>query len=109
LLAQGDLIGTCHSNGHKPADEVAPSLLTAYPNPFTDKTTIAFSVPKDGNAVIRVFDALGKQIGVLFDGIATAGTLYKVDFDGARYAEGMYFYSITSDEMNQTKKMQLIK
>jgi hypothetical protein len=120
-LAHGDVLGSCRnstwcfSSSGRPVDPPSggdmnsASYMTAYPNPFSDKTTIAFSVPKDGRAVIRVFDALGKQIGVLFDGMAKSGELYKVDFDGARYEEGMYFYSITSEEMNQTKKLQLIK
>jgi hypothetical protein len=115
-LAHGDVIGTCRNSSwcftsHKtdPVGVENTSYLTAYPNPFTGKTTIAFSVPSDGSTVLRVFDAVGKQIGVLFDGIATAGTLYKVEFDGSNYAEGMYFYSIMSNDMNQTKKLQLIK
>jgi len=117
-LAHGDVIGTCrtstwclvsHKNDEGGEDIATSSYLTAYPNPFTDKTTIAFSVPKDGRAVIKIYDALGKEIGILFDSMAKSGEIYKVDFDGARFAEGMYFYSITSDDMNQTKKMQLIK
>ena len=85
------------------------AYLTAYPNPFNERTTIAFSVPKDGRAVIHIYDQVGKEIGILFDGMTKSGQIYKVEFDGSKYAEGMYFYSITSDEMNQTKKMQLIK
>jgi len=114
-LAHGDALGTCPRTGcptsGKPEEggDLTASYLTAYPNPFSATTTIAFSVPKDGRAVIKVFDALGKQVGVLFDGMAKSGELHKVEFDGAKYAEGMYFYSITSDEMNQTKKLQLIK
>jgi hypothetical protein len=116
-LAHGDVLGACRNStscitgrpNDGSGDMDASSYLTAYPNPFNEKTTIAFSVPKDGRAVIRIYDAVGKEIGVLFDGMAKSGEMYKVDFDGSKYAEGMYFYSITSDEMNQTKKMQLIK
>jgi hypothetical protein len=117
-LAHGDALGQCPRTGCPTGGKLdngsaevidATSYLTAYPNPFNDKTTIAFSVPKDGRAVIRIYDAVGKEIGILFDGMAKSGEMYKVDFDGSKYAEGMYFYSITSDEMNQTKKMQLIK
>jgi hypothetical protein len=57
-------------------------MFTAYPNPFTGKTTIAFSVPNDGNTVVRVFDAMGRQVTVPFDGPLKAGALNKVDFDG---------------------------
>jgi hypothetical protein len=116
-LAHGDALGQCPRSGCPTSGKLfgddsdidAASYLTAYPNPFNEKTTIAFSVPKDGRAVIRIYDAVGKEIGVLFDGMAKSGEMYKVDFDGSKYAEGMYFYSITSDEMNQTNRMNLIK
>jgi hypothetical protein len=115
-LAHGDALGQCPRSGCPAGGKVeesnvleASSYLTTYPNPFSELTTIAFSVPKDGRAVIRVYDAVGKEIGVLFDGMTKSGQMYKVDFDGSHYSEGMYFYSITSDEMNQTKRMNLIK
>jgi hypothetical protein len=111
MLAQGDLLGACHANGHRPdgLDEENASYLSAYPNPFSDKTTIVFNVPADGNTVVKIFDAFGREIGVLFDGIAKSGTEYKVEFDGAKYARGTYFYNIVSREMNETKKLELIK
>jgi hypothetical protein len=116
-LAHGDVLGACRNSTScitgRPADGGGDmnsvSYLTAYPNPFSSTTTIAFSVPKDGRAVIKIYDVTGKEIGVLFDGMAKSGEIRKVEFDGSNYAEGMYFYSITSEEMNQTKKLQLIK
>jgi hypothetical protein len=110
-LAHGDYVGRC-TTGHR--DEASlteefASVLTAYPNPFTGTTTIAFSVPSDGPTVVRVFDAMGRKIGVLFDANAKAGVLNKVDFNGENYAPGIYFYSIVSENMNETKRMELVK
>jgi hypothetical protein len=111
MLALGDYVGNC--NNLREAGELmegeASSLLTSYPNPFTSTTTIAFSVPADGRAMLRIFDGMGRQVSVLFDGIATAGTLNKVEFNGADYPSGIYFYSIVSDDLNETKRMELAK
>jgi hypothetical protein len=120
LISHGDCIGSCssysdpmHCTGYrKEATEenaLSAEAFNVYPNPFNNKATVAFSVPADGNAVVKVFDALGKQVAVLFDGIAKSGTEYKVEFNGSDYSPGMYFYSIISNEMNLTKRMQLIK
>jgi hypothetical protein len=120
LLASGDCIGTCSSyanpmvcSGYRAeATEkimMSEAKFSAYPNPFTGKTTIAFSVPNDGNAVVRVFDAMGRQINILFDGIAKAGALNKVEFDGDLHPAGIYFYSIVSEGKNEVKRMELIK
>jgi hypothetical protein len=110
-LAHGDYVGRCSATHRDDIgmDEESTSMLTAYPNPFNGSTTIAFSVPTDGNAIVRVFDAFGKQISVLFDGIAKAGTLNKVEFNGENYAPGIYFYSILSENMSETKRMELLK
>jgi hypothetical protein len=120
MLAMGDCVGSCASyanpmtcSGYR-AEETEEVMMsetkfTAYPNPFNGKTTIAFSVPNDGNAVVRVFDAMGRQVSVLFAGMAKAGTLNKVEFDADNYPSDIYFYSIVSDGMNETKRMELVK
>jgi hypothetical protein len=109
-LAHGDFVGSCTGNREEEIiDEASVSMLKAYPNPFSGKTTIAFSVPKDGNTVIHVFDAMGRQVGVLFDGMAKAGVMNKVEFDGEVHPAGIYFYSIVSEGMNEMKRMELVK
>lgn len=119
LIALGDCIGSCASysnpmncSGYRLAAEElteSESKLNAYPNPFTGSTTIEFSIPNDGNAIVRVFNAMGEQVSLLFDGIATGGTLNKLEFNGENYPSGIYFYSIISDGMNMTKRMELVK
>jgi hypothetical protein len=109
-LAHGDYVGSCTSSREEDiVIENNTSIFTAYPNPFNGKTTIAFSVPNDANAVVRVFDAMGRQVSVVFDGVAKAGTLNKVEFDGENFSSGIYFYSIASDGMNEVKRMELVK
>jgi hypothetical protein len=109
-LSHGDYVGNCTSNREEEIiTEESSSMFTAYPNPFNGKTTIAFSVPHDANAVVRVFDAMGRQVSVVFDGIAKSGTLNKVEFDGENFSSGIYFYSIASDGINEVKRMELVK
>jgi len=79
-----------------------------YPNPFNPVTTIKYSVPRNTNVLIIVYDMLGKEVAKLFKGERKAGN-YSVTFDGNRLSSGIYFYKITSDNFVQTKKFVLLK
>jgi hypothetical protein len=65
--------------------------------------------PKDGNAVVKVFDILGHRIATLYDNAAEAGKIYTVTMDGSKFASGVYFYTIESNDQRITKKMMLLK
>lgn len=57
---------------------------------------------------ISVFDILGKEVEVLVNEQLTAGT-YKTEWNASKYSSGVYFYSITSGEFNEVKRMILTK
>ena len=85
------------------------SLQQNYPNPFNPTTTIKFSVEKDGNTVVRVFDMLGREVTTLYDHAAKAGEFYTATFDGSKFSSGMYFYTVENNNQRLVKKMMLIK
>jgi len=84
------------------------SLLQNYPNPFNPSTSIRYSIPKDGNVSLRVYNALGQLVSTLASGYHRAGD-YNVSFDGMNYSSGIYFYRLESGNFSQVKKMVLIK
>ncbi|MDQ3020839.1 MAG: Omp28-related outer membrane protein [Bacteroidota bacterium] len=83
-------------------------LSQNYPNPFNPTTNIKFSVPKDGNVSLRIYDVLGKLAGIYFDGFIKAG-VYNAQVDASDFTSGIYFYTLSSKEFSETKKMNLIK
>jgi hypothetical protein len=83
-------------------------LSQNYPNPFNPSTQITFSLPKEGNAKLVVYNALGQEIATLVDGVYAAGT-YRVDFNAAGLPSGAYFYRVQAGEFNAAKKMVLMK
>ncbi len=90
---------------------VIPSEFTLeqnYPNPFNPSTTIKFSVPKAGNYSLRVFNVLGQEVAKLHNGQLNAGT-HEATFNASKLGSGVYFYNLTGNEVNITKKMMLIK
>lgn len=84
------------------------SLFQNYPNPFNPITKIDFSLPKECNVRLEIYDLSGAFIETLFNGYLKAGS-YKTEFDGADLSSGVYFYRLTTEKYTETKKMLLIK
>jgi hypothetical protein len=59
-------------------------------------------------AKLTIYDILGREVAVLVNEQLRAGT-YEVDFDGANYPSGVYFYKLTAQDYSETKRMVLIK
>ncbi|MFZ4619326.1 MAG: T9SS type A sorting domain-containing protein [Bacteroidota bacterium] len=79
-----------------------------YPNPFNPMTTIRFSVPTTVKVVLRVYDAIGREVSTLADGYREPG-FYTEYFDGSKLASGVYYYKLTAGSFSEIKKMLLVK
>ncbi len=79
-----------------------------YPNPFNPSTTIGFSLPKDDNVQLKIYDVLGNEVSILINGPVKAGK-HEVKFNANGLSSGIYFYSLKANNFNQTYKMVLIK
>ncbi|MBV6477665.1 MAG: hypothetical protein HGGPFJEG_00406 [Ignavibacteria bacterium] len=79
-----------------------------FPNPFNPVTKIRYSIPKTEFISLRVFDALGKEIVVLADGIKNRGT-FEVVFSAENLPSGLYFYKFSAGDFSETKSMMLLK
>lgn len=83
-------------------------LSQNYPNPFNPSTSIEYSIPKQSHVTIKVYDLLGREITTLLNEAKPAGN-YSVNFDGSGLSSGVYFYRLTTDKFNETKKLLLLK
>jgi hypothetical protein len=84
------------------------SLQQNYPNPFNPVTTIDYSLSKDSDVKLIVYDILGREIGTFVNEKKKIGN-YQIKFDGNNLASGTYFYQLIVDNVSDTKKMILIK
>jgi hypothetical protein len=83
-------------------------LSQNYPNPFNPGTSISWQSPVDSWQTLKVFDVLGNEIVTLVDEYKTAGS-YQVSFDASYLSSGIYFYTLISGNISETKKMLLIR
>jgi hypothetical protein len=83
-----------------------------YPNPFNPETRIKYSVPKNSNVFIKLYDVQGKEISTLVNGMHTAGT-YELNFSANEISRvlpsGVYFYKMIAEGITLSKKMLLNK
>jgi len=103
----GTTTGISGNNGN----ELSYSLEQNYPNPFNPVTVIRYTVPKDGLVKVRVYDALGKEVALLVNGIKQRGS-YSIEFDGNDFkgiSSGIYYYKMEAGDFTDIRKMVLIK
>jgi uncharacterized protein (DUF1501 family) len=83
-----------------------PFELSNYPNPVETETMISFSIPS-GFVTITLFDAQGKLVRKLAEGLYPAGQ-HLVRIDRAGLPSGTYFYQLRLNGMGVMKKMVVV-
>ncbi|NQU27906.1 MAG: T9SS type A sorting domain-containing protein [Candidatus Marinimicrobia bacterium] len=84
------------------------SLAQNYPNPFNPVTTIKFSLIEAGMVNLTVINSAGQVVTELVNKKMDAGK-HSINFVAENLPTGLYFYTISSKNFNQTKKMVLLK
>jgi endonuclease/exonuclease/phosphatase family metal-dependent hydrolase len=85
------------------------ALRPNYPNPFNPATTMEFTVPSDGRAVLKVYNTLGQEVALLFNEEAFAQRLYQVRFDASALPGGTYYAVLRHGSAQQTRKLLLVR
>ena len=79
-----------------------------YPNPFNPTTTIHYSLNKNANVEVSIYDISGRLITTLINEFQIAG-YHTATWDASIYSSGIYFLNMSAGETFETKKMVLIK
>ncbi len=79
-----------------------------YPNPFNPQTTITYSLPQTTEVHLGVYDALGREVTVLADGMQPAGR-HEVVFEAVDLPSGVYLYRLVASGQVRTGRMVLLK
>jgi hypothetical protein len=108
-------IGTGTSVESQP-EVILPSafaLSQNYPNPFNATTVISYSLQKNTNVKLVIYNLRGQKVKTLVDEQKPAGE-YQVNWDGKNDSEeevasGMYFYKLSAGDFSESKKMVLLR
>jgi YVTN family beta-propeller protein len=93
--------------GVTPEGATATGLRGARPNPFRGGTAIEWSLARDAQVDLTVFDVLGREVRVLARGAATAGA-HRIAWDGRgpngrSVGAGLYFARLRVDGREWTR------
>jgi hypothetical protein len=97
-------------------DEPIPHNFTLsqnYPNPFNSSTMIEFSLSKNEDITLVIYDLLGRRVRSLINNGIEEGS-YSVIWDGKdesgrNVPSGTYFYRLSTSSDIDTKRMVLIR
>ena len=88
-------------------DEVTISdqiRFSNHPNPFSETTTIDYSIPEEGKVTIEIYDIVGNKTELMMDEIKSAGE-YQLKVDATNMKPGIYFARL----MFNNEKRSIIK
>ncbi len=83
-------------------------LFQNCPNPFNPSTKIAYNLQKSSVIELKIFDINGKLIKIVDTGFKYAGS-YEATFNSEGLASGIYFYTLSTGNFRETKRMLLLK
>ena len=117
IVAIGDSFGQFYNGTLSNSDETSLpeefALNQNYPNPFNPSTIIPYDLSKDSNVKIEIFDLMGRNIKVLFEGNQSAGHHKQVwmgtDNFGNPVGAGVYLCKMFTPQKVFMQKMILMK
>lgn len=86
-------------------------LKQNYPNPFNPSTSIEFSLKKNADVNLIVYDMQGREVARLLKNERLGQGSYRYDFNTSEFnlSSGVYFYKLVTGDFISTKKMMLVK
>ena len=79
-----------------------------YPNPFNPTTTIHYSLNKNANVEVSIYDIAGRLITTLINEFQIAGYHF-ITWDASNFSSGIYFLKMSVENFTATRKLVLIK
>lgn len=81
------------------------SLAQNTPNPANNETQIAFELPKTTNVSLVIYDMTGKTVATLLNNARLNQGINIVDFNVSNLEGGVYYYSLTNEEVTISKRL----
>ena len=100
-------LGTDHSG----ESDIIPAqfvLQQNYPNPFNPVTKISYSIDRVSNVSLKIYDVRGGLVETLMSNRVQAGS-HDYILDASHLSSGVYFYTMTVNDVSDTKKLILMK
>ncbi len=84
-------------------------LTNAYPNPFNPQSQFEFVAAQDQHVSVVLFNTIGQQVAVLFDGNAVANQAQIVSIEGSGLSSGVYVVRLVGERFTDAFSVTLMK
>lgn len=81
------------------------TVASTYPNPFRERATVEFAVQEAQSLRIALYNSLGRQVRVVYEGTPTAGRTHTVPIDGTGLPSGTYLLRVTGSTFTATQRI----
>ncbi len=85
----------------------SPGLTLEGANPFRDQTSLLLSA--EGHARVAVYDALGREVAVLFEGTLLSPNARRLTFDASGLPAGVYHARLETGSRTQTLPLTVVR
>ena len=93
--------------------DAAYALGTVYPNPLgvqgTARGTFNLSVEQSQQVRVTIYDALGREVAVLHEGVLAAGQNRQLALDAAQLAGGVYFVRAVGETFADVRSFTVVR
>ncbi|MCK4359933.1 MAG: carboxypeptidase regulatory-like domain-containing protein, partial [Candidatus Cloacimonetes bacterium] len=92
---------------------LSTKLNSNFPNPFSNSTTISFSLKEKSHVKLSVYNIKGQLVATLINGMMNPVANHEIVWNGMngrkQLANGIYFYRFDTKEKSFIKKMILLR
>ena len=84
-------------------------LSSLYPNPFNPQAAFSLTVSRTQQVEIAAYDALGRNVHVIYDGELDAGHSHMFAFQGSGLPSGLYVIVVRGESFEAARRAILLK
>lgn len=88
-------------------ENAALNLEQNHPNPFTDYSTIGFSLPTEQHVLLEVYDAMGRKVRTLANSSYGPGS-HTMGVEANELEPGLYSYRLQAGESSAIRQMLIL-
>ncbi len=85
------------------------ALEQNYPNPFNPSTNVKFTLVKNGEVNLKVYNAIGKEVKTIINNQEMGIGTHQFNIDLSNHSSGIYFLVLKQNSDVKVRKMTLIK
>ena len=83
-------------------------LQNVYPNPFNPSTEVSFSLPQDGHVRLSVYNIMGQEVDMIFEGFQSYGE-HSYRWNANTFPSGIYYIRLATENRVTSTKAMLMK